>query len=58
MSIDSSRVVHDVVHMEAVWYQPCHCVCVRGDAVESVNQSSAPHREAEAAADLQVFSGC
>lgn len=38
----------------------CVCVCARagGDAVESVNQSSASDREAEAAADLRVLSGC
>lgn len=41
--------------MLSTWRQcgtSCVSVCAGGDAVESVNQSSAPHREAEAAADL------
>lgn len=33
----------------------CVCMCAGGDAVESVNQSSKPDREAEAAADLRVL---
>lgn len=45
-----------LVHMEAVWHQMF--VRVGDDAVETVNQSPESHREAEAAADLHVLSGC
>lgn len=49
---------HDV-HKEAVFYQlRLASVHAGGDAVESVNQSCEADREAEAAADLQVFGGC
>lgn len=46
------QVVYSFVHMVAVWYLMCVWVCPGRGAVESVNQSSAPHREAEAVADL------
>lgn len=49
---------HDA-HKEAVCYQlRLARVHAGGDAVESVNQSCEADREAEAAADLQVFDGC
>lgn len=45
--------------MLSTWRQcGTSCGCAGADAVESVNQSSPPDGEAEAAADLRVLPGC